>query len=67
VSDVRTKQWGHKAEELLALFEGLGFRWFAITADGKLLPLDRKKSAYADNFIAVPEEKNLNIEELLLT
>ena len=57
VSDLRTKQWGHTGNDLLSFLEAHHYTWFAISPEGKLGFVDRQKSFYNDNFLAVPEEK----------
>jgi FkbM family methyltransferase len=64
VSDLRAKQWGHTASDLLALLERFNFKWFAIRPGGKLLLVDRQKSSYEDNFLAVPEERINDVRAL---
>jgi FkbM family methyltransferase len=65
VSDVRSRAWGHTANDLLSLLEQHGFKWFAIGPHGKLVPVERQKSFYDDNFLAVPEEGFENIRGLV--
>jgi len=58
VSDVRSKPWGHTANDVLCFLDRLNFRWFALRPDGQILPIDRQKAFYNDNFLAIPEERS---------
>jgi FkbM family methyltransferase len=57
VSDVRTKQWGYEAKNILSALESLRFTWLAVRPGGMLAPVDTRQSFYDANFLAVPEEK----------
>lgn len=57
VSDVRTRQWGYPAVEILDELRRHGYHWFRILPDKRLAPIDNQSVIYDDNFVAIPEEK----------
>lgn len=65
VSDLRTKAWGYRASEILTLLEQKGFRWFEPAAEGKLVDANRTLDVYDHNFVAVPEERMMQIQPFL--
>jgi len=66
VSDVRTKQWGYEAKNILSALESLGFTWMAVRPAGMLAPADTRQNFYDANFLAVPEERMDALREWVL-
>ena len=57
VQDVRTARWGYAAQEILEFLRGHSYRWFQITARGKLQPVPTDLVHYDANLMALPEER----------
>ena len=62
VQEVRTKQWGYAAREILQFLIRMDYRWFAIAAKGALLPISCDQESYDANLVALPVERE---EEIL--
>lgn len=56
VQDIRTLPWGYKAQEIIRFLEQISYRWFALTQEGRLYPLDTTVTGFEGNFVACPEE-----------
>lgn len=56
ISDLRTAAWDYKSVQLYDWLADKGFKHFALTAKGRLVPAVRKDE-YDENLVAVPEEK----------
>jgi FkbM family methyltransferase len=56
VQDIRTKPWGYRANEIIRHLSSKGYRWFSLTADGAVAPLDDRAETFDGNFVACPKE-----------
>jgi FkbM family methyltransferase len=56
LADVRTGPWGYRSMEIYEFLAALGYRWFSITPEGRLLSCP-KKEYFHENLLAVPDEK----------
>jgi hypothetical protein len=63
VQDVRTRQWGYAAREILQFLIRMDYQWFAIAAKGALLPIPCDEENYDANLVALPTER---AEEFLI-
>ena len=54
--DVRTQPWGYRASEIIRYLSSRGYKWFSLTAEGAVVPLDTQAEAFDGNFVACPEE-----------
>jgi FkbM family methyltransferase len=59
VQDIRTQPWGYRAQEIISFLSDKGYRWFSISADGSLAPLEVFAESFDGNFVACPEESEL--------
>jgi FkbM family methyltransferase len=57
VQDVRTRQWGYAAREILQFLIRMDYQWFAIAAKGALLPIPCDQESYDANLVALPAER----------
>lgn len=65
LQDIRTEPWGYRANEVASFLQGLGFIWFKPVGDGKLLPLPFVGYQFDGNYVAVPQERMNQIEEII--
>ncbi len=65
LQDVRAEAWGHKAKDTAAFVESFGFRWFRPLPNGSLASLPDSPDQYEGNFVAVPEERVAQVEEII--
>jgi FkbM family methyltransferase len=56
VQDLRTRPWGYAAREIIEFLARVGYRWFALTANGNLQPISAQLLTYDANLVALPEE-----------
>jgi len=56
VQDIRTQPWGYRAQEIISFLSDKGYRWFSISADGSLAPLEVFVEPFDGNLVACPEE-----------
>ncbi len=63
ISDLRTKQWGYEASEILRFMEKKQFHWFSVRDAGFLEPLDHCPLPSEVNFLGVPEERLEDIRD----
>jgi len=56
VQDIRTKPWGYPACEIIRYLSPKGYKWFSLTAEGAVVPLDERAETFDGNFVACPEE-----------
>jgi Methyltransferase FkbM domain len=56
VQDIRTKPWGYPASEIIQYLSSKGYKWFSLTTDGAVAPLDVRAETFDGNFVACPEE-----------
>jgi FkbM family methyltransferase len=57
VQDVRTREWGYPAREIVQFLSTNGYHWFRPLLGGTLEPIAADAQEYDGNFVAVPEEK----------
>ncbi len=65
VQDVRTRQWGYSAREILQFLIRMDYQWFAIAAKGALLPISCNEESYDANLVALPVERTGEFLNLL--
>ncbi len=65
VQDVRTRQWGYAAREILQFLIRMDYQWFAIAAKGALLPIPCDQESYDANLVALPLERTEEFLDLL--
>lgn len=65
VQDVRTRQWGYAAREILQFLIRMDYQWFAIAAKGALLPIPCDEENYDANLVALPRERTEEFLNLL--
>lgn len=65
VQDVRTRQWGYAAREILQFLIRMDYQWFAIAAKGALLPVNCEQELYDANLVALPAERTKEFLGLL--
>jgi FkbM family methyltransferase len=56
VQDIRTQPWGYPASEIIRFLSSKGYKWFSLTAEGAVAPLDDRAETFDGNFVACPEE-----------
>ena len=56
VQDIRTQPWGYRASEIIAYLSAKGYKWFSLSAEGALSPLDVHADTFDGNFVACPAE-----------
>ncbi len=56
VQDIRTRPWDYRASEIIHYLADKGYKWFSLSAEGALAPLDVQTEAFDGNFVACPEE-----------
>jgi len=56
VQDIRAHPWGYRASEIIRHLSSKGYKWFSLTADGAVVPLDDQAETFDGNFVACPEE-----------
>jgi FkbM family methyltransferase len=56
VQDVRTQPWGYRASEIITYLSAKNYKWFSLSAEGALMPLDVRAETFDGNFVACPEE-----------
>ena len=57
VQDVRTEPWGYPAREIVRFLEHYSYRWFSLSKNGSVFPLEANRVTFEDNLIACPEER----------
>jgi FkbM family methyltransferase len=57
VQDIRTLAWGYPAREIVEFLMRMDYRWFAIAANGALLPVSCDQQTYDANLVALPAER----------
>jgi len=65
VYDLRTKEWGYRAREIVGFLSQLGYEWFEVGVDGLLQPISSELESYDANLVAVPRERAEQIREEL--
>jgi FkbM family methyltransferase len=63
VQDVRTRPWGYAAREIVQFLVRKEYRWFALDAEGTLMPVSTQQEHYDANLVALPKER---IREFIL-
>ena len=56
VQDIRTQPWGYRAGEIIRYLSDKNYKWFSLSAEGALTPLDVGVESFDGNFVACPEE-----------
>ena len=56
VQDVRTQPWSYRASEIITYLSAKNYKWFSLSAEGALMPLDVRAETFDGNFVACPEE-----------
>jgi FkbM family methyltransferase len=56
LQDIRTQPWGYRASEIILYLSSRGYKWFSLSAEGLLRPLDVRAETYDGNFVACPAE-----------
>ncbi len=64
VEDRRTMPWGYAASGIYDFLAQRNFRWFRITAGGRLHVCTREEY-YAANLVAVPEERMAELQSMI--
>lgn len=67
LEDVRTEAWGHKAKDVEAYLQSLGYLWFRPLADGRLEALRQRGDHHERNFVAVPPERMSSMKDMIAT
>ena len=58
VEDERTLPWGYRAEEIIDLLQGKGYRWFVPQPGGRLLPSTARGSEPGTNLVAITADRD---------
>jgi FkbM family methyltransferase len=64
VEDIRTRQWGYPARQLIQLLARWNYRWYALTEAGGLLPASADEESYDANFVAIPAERAHEVQNM---
>jgi FkbM family methyltransferase len=56
VQEVRTQPWSYPAKEIIHHLSDRGYKWFSLSTDGSVEPLDILAEKFDGNFVACPEE-----------
>jgi FkbM family methyltransferase len=67
VQDIRTEPWGYRAGEIIDYLSDKGYKWFSLSADDSLEPLDIFAQKFDGNFVACPAESELVLDRLHLS
>lgn len=65
VEDIRTQPWGYHAREIIRLLALWNYRWFALSEMGTLYPVSPNEASYDMNFVALPDERAEELEQML--
>jgi FkbM family methyltransferase len=65
VIEMRTRPWGYPGRSVIEFLDQSGFKWFDLSADGTLAPLDLGSAEFNGNFVAVPQERSSDVYSLL--
>jgi hypothetical protein len=65
VEDIRTRQWGYPAREIMQLLARWNYRWFALNETGGLYAISPDEESYDANFVALPDERAEEFQRLL--
>jgi len=65
VEDIRTRQWGYAAREIVRLLARWNYRWFALSESGGLHPISADEESYDANFVAMPDERAEEFQRLI--
>jgi FkbM family methyltransferase len=57
VQDLRTEPWGYAAREIIRFLLRKEYRWFALDAEGNLVPISTEEQRYDGNLVALPAER----------
>jgi FkbM family methyltransferase len=64
ISDLRTAPWGYPARQIVQFLRHQGFAWFRATEAGWLEPAAFPEGPMDANFIAVPQERLVEVQKL---
>ena len=56
VQDIRTQPWSYRASEIIRYLADKGYKWFSLSAEGALAPLDIRAETFDGNFAACPAD-----------
>jgi hypothetical protein len=59
VQDIRTQPWGYPAREIIRYLSSKSYKWFSLTTEGTVVPLDIQAETFDGNFVACPDESEL--------
>ena len=65
VEDVRTRPWGYPARAIMQLLARWNYRWFALSEMGTLYPASPDEETYDANFVALPDERAEEFQQML--
>jgi FkbM family methyltransferase len=65
VEDVRTRPWGYPARAIMQQLARWNYRWFALSEMGTLYPASADEESYDANFVALPEERAEEFQQML--
>jgi FkbM family methyltransferase len=64
VQEVRTQPWCYPAKEIIHHLSHRGYKWFSLSTDGSVEPLDTFAEKFDGNFVACPEESEVLLDRL---
>jgi tRNA (mo5U34)-methyltransferase len=64
VQDIRTQPWGYRAGEIINYLSDKGYKWFSLSTDGSVEPLDIFAEKFDGNFVACPEESEALLDRI---
>ncbi len=62
VQDIRTQPWGYRSKDVVEHLNRRGFTWLAINRNGYLEPLDISAIEFDGNFVAYPQEREVDLQ-----
>ncbi len=62
VQDIRTQPWGYRSKDVVEHLNRRGFKWLAINRNGYLEPLDISAIEFDGNFVAYPQEREVDLQ-----
>ena len=66
VQEIRTAPWGYRAKVVIDHLAERGFIWLSLRSDGFLAPLDVSAEDYDGNFVACPEERLSEVNDIIV-
>jgi FkbM family methyltransferase len=58
VQDLRTAPWGYLSRDIVQFLTSVGYRWYALAADGSLRSISSELDSYEANLVAFPRERS---------